>query len=545
MTRCEFPVTTAQLPRPARQIQQKAHSLLAEGKPTEAVDLAVEAVARLVDEVSDLRKLLTQLRNGRGNKSERMDPAQLELLLNELEAAAASAETDLAAELEEDRALDAEIERAEAANPTPAPARRTRNAGIRMEDLPVVQTEVPVPEDKQHWERIGVDVIRRLRFQAAQFYCEVLQVPVLRAPELSEDGETVIEKLRDLVPPTLKSGCLAGPDVIAHIINAKYGLHLPLHRQRRNALQTQGLDLPVSTLSDWVAMGGEACQRLEAPLRDKVLNSWLVQTDATGLRVLDRGPENIHRGTIWAYIGRSEDPKAPPNIWFHYTPTGEGAPGPWKILKGRTGYIQADALNTHDRLYNGKAASGIEVGCLAHGRRKFRELLPDETRAAYVIQQFKRIYRLETLAETQGLSREAWTELRQTRTRPIMEDKLRPYLERLQTTTVPSQPLHKAARYMLNHWTALTRFLDDSALPLDNNAVESALRPIRLGEHNHLFIGSDAAAERVAAILSLLATCRAHGHNPQDYLTAAFTRLASPASDAQLLDLLPDAWRPS
>jgi len=120
------------------------------------------------------------------------------------------------------------------------------------------------------------------------------------------------------------------------------------------------------------------CSDRVVPLVDvlaaRVLRACVVQTDATGLKVLDpNSPENIQRSTVWCYVGGDRD------VVFRYTPTGEGASGPWESLAGRRGYVQADAASVFDRLFNGQAASAVEVGCWAHARRKFAALsgVPD------------------------------------------------------------------------------------------------------------------------------------------------------------------------
>lgn len=537
-----------QQPAAVRQLQSLAHSLREDGRVDEAFEVLLDALSTVVVRNAELELVLKKLKDARrGATSERVSAEQMSLLTTLLAAATdEGAEPDIEAEAEADAALEEEIEEAQAGNGEgEAKPKRRRNAGIHMDDLPVEVTEVPVPDDKADWEVIGYDTTVRLRYKRAHFYREEIRTPVLRAPELDDGGEIEIVKLRDQVPPTLVTGSLAGTDVIAGLLVSKYERHMPLHRFHRAVLSEQGLNLPVSTLCDWAAHGGDACRRLASALRERVLDSFLVRTDATGIRVLSKeGPDGIHRGTIWCYVGQSAEPEKPPDVYFHYTTTGEGETGPWSVLAGRQGYVQADALNVYDRVFNGLAANATEVGCNAHARRKFKTLLPDEARAAYVVQLIRRAYRVEKLASKKWLSPEERTALRQKKTRPIFDDKLRPYLERLIAADHPSSPLRDAAQYYINHWDALTRFIDDGRLPLDNNDVERQLRAVRLGENNYLFAGSDAAAERLAAILSVLATCRAHDINTLDYLTDAFNRLAQGASASQIRDMLPDRWTP-
>lgn len=539
------PIKT-QTPKAALDVWGTVQPLIEDGKLDVARDVVVEAMSLLVARNAELELLLQKLRAvGRGATSEKVSPEQLSLLTALMaHITPEDAEPSVEAEEAADAALDHEIEQAEdaAAAPTddkPKP-KRTRNAALRLSTLRTVETVLDIPAEKAGWRLIGYDDTERLRFSPAHFFREVIKAPVLEAPDLDDDGNTVIVKCTDEVAPTLQTGCIAGVDVIAAILVQKYERHMPLHRLHRAVLADQGLDLPVSTLCDWAKLGGEACQRLATAVRSRVVDSWLVQTDATGLRVNDP-TTGVYKGTIWCAIGRSADPDKPPNIVFEFTETGEGNTGPWEMFADRHGLVQADASNIYDRCFNGRAANATEVGCNAHALRKAKELLPEDPRAAYIVQLVRRAYRFETLADTKQMGVAERTALRQERTRPLFDQKLKPYLAQLVQTATPTDPICKAARYYLNHWDALTRFLDDGRIPLDNNAVESALRVIRLGENNYLFAGSTAAAKRTAAILTVLATARAHKLNTTEYLTTVFASIARRDEEADVADLLPDS----
>jgi hypothetical protein len=539
-----------------------ASQLLQEGRTQEAIEALLEALEELVRSNAELRLLLSKVRAAsRGATSERVSAEQLSLLsllMGSVEAA--EAEPDPEEEARQDAALDAEIKEAAEAEPVEsdvepeaASGPQARGAAVRAaarrrnrwleQMVPRVVIEHDVPPEKAGWERIGTEEQVRLRYQAAHFYKELHRVPVMRSPELNAEGGTEIVACDEGVPPTLSPRSLAAADVVAWLLVQKYERHLPLHRLHRSVLADEGIDLPVSTLADWAAMGGEACLRVRPLIQQRLLKRWLVRTDATGLRVLDAS--GVTRGTFWCYVGQTRDGDEPPDILFLYTPTGEGETGPWEVLRGREGYVQADALNIYDRVFNGRAAQAVEVGCLAHARRRFMKLLPEDMRAAYVVQLIRRIYRLETLADHQRLSADARTEYRRQRTLPVLHDKLLPYLQRIRETDVPGSPIVEAATYMTNHWAALTRFAEDGGLPLDNNFVESQLRPIRLGENNYLFAGSHEAADRTAAILTMLANCRAHGLNSAAYLEAMLNRLARPIARQELERWTPAGWAAS
>jgi hypothetical protein len=300
--------------------------------------------------------------------------------------------------------------------------------------------------------------------------------------------------------------------------------------------QRSGVEVPVSTLADWVAGVAERVRPLVEVLSARLLAAHVVRTDATGLKVLDpESPENIERGTMWAYVGDDRD------VVFHYTPTGAGAGGPWALLAGRRGYVQADAAAVFDRLYNGRAAQAVEVGCWAHARRRFVALRDTDARVAWPLQQIRRLYRLEVLADVKRLEHAERAALRAERSQATL-NKLKHWLITTAATEPPSSDLARASAYCLNHWDALTRFVEDGRLSLDNNLCEQQLRDVALGRKNFLFAGSHEAAARAAVLYSLLRTCAQHKVPPLPWLTSVLRTLAAGWDPDRLEELLPDRW---
>jgi hypothetical protein len=169
-------------------------------------------------------------------------------------------------------------------------------------------------------------------------------------------------------------------------------------------------------------------------------------------------------------------------------------------------------------------------------------LAETDFRVAYPLQLIRRLYRLEYLADLQELGPEERAAMRGERTRAALNS-----LQRWLLVTVvdepPSSELAKAANYCVNHWTALTRFLDDGRLSPDNNLCEQQLRDIALGRKNYLFAGSHDAARRIAALYSLMRTCAQHDVPPLPYLTDVLRKLASGWYEDRLEELLPDRWQ--
>lgn len=532
--------------RPFRQIKQAASTLIGEGKPDEAFELTLSALRAVLKENARLELLLMKLRAARAGKSgsEKLNPDQLKLLF-ELIDEDDEENLDIDAEAAADAELDKEVEEAQQqaddATDTGKKKRKTkrrRNKALQTPGLEERHTHLEVPDEQADWEVVGETTTERLGFSPAIFFKHIIHQLVVRDPSPQEDGSEGHAAVP--APPTIVPDGMPDNAVIAMLLIRKFGEHTTLYRLHHQFLREQGVDIPRSTLGDWVAWGGRALERMIPLLLDRITRAFLVGTDATGLRVLDSGPDHVHRGTFHQYRGTDGEADGA-DIVFHYTPTGHAQAGPWLILAERTGYIQADASNSFDRLFNGKIASAIEIGCHFHARRPFKNH-DDDPRSAYVLQLVARLFKLEKLADAKGMSWEQRTELRQQRSKPILA-KLRRYLARLIRDGTPDDPLTKGANYYNNHWDALNRFAEDGRIPLTNNAVEYEFRGIRIGERNYLFAGSDEAAERAAAIYSVLATAKAHGLNLYDYLCDVLDRLSHPMSQAQIAELLPHRWK--
>ena len=523
-----------------RQIRESARALYETGKADETWEFLLSALQAVLVKNRELELLVAKLRRARlASQSERMDPAQLSLLLDQLieEGSSAQTQIDPEAEHREDAELDGEIEKAEKEEPGSAEKTRKRGPGwkTRAVERRVHQVEVPEAERacsscRQEMKRIGEDVSRRLEYVPSHFVeheyhrdkyaCGACKEGVTSAP----------------APPKVLDRSAADASLLAHVIVSKFVDHTPLHRLS-GIYDRSGAEIPVSTLSDWVAGVGDLLSPLAERLAARVLQAAIVRTDATGLNVLDpRSSENIVRGAVWAYIGDNRD------VLFRYAPTAEGATGPWQFLAGRTGYIQADASNVFDRLFDGQVASAIELGCWAHGRRRLVALEETDCRVAYPLKLISRLYRIEHLADARQLTPEARAKLRKERSEPILQ-KLKHWFVSTCASEPPSTDLAKAAGYVLNHWVALTRFVQDGRVSLDNNLCEQQLRDIALGRKNYLFAGSHDAARRAAVLYSLARTCAQYGVPPLPYFTDVFNKLAAGWDPNRLDELLPHRWQ--
>lgn len=412
-------VSTRHEPQALRQVRESALAMLREGKAEESFEYLLSALEAVLVKSQELELLVTKLRRASwGGKSERMDAAQLKLLFEAMlaQGGVEVVAPDAEMEAKEDADLSQEIAAAEHGRADQGGETESKRRPWSTRGLPKELHREVVPESDRacrHCGRtmksIGEDVTRRLEYVPGHFVEHEHHLEKLACGDC-KDGVTTAP-----APVQVLERSAAGASVLAHVVVSKFADHTPLHRLGRIYARS-GAPIPVSTLSDWTAGVGDLVTPLVDRLEERVREAYVVRTDATGLRVLDPGsPGNIQRGSIWAVVGDDRD------VLFRYTPTGEGATGPWEFLAGRKGYIQADAASVFDRLYNGQAASAVEIGCWSHGRRRLVALQDMDCRVAYPLKLIARLYRIEHLADARGLSHEQRADLRRERAGPILE----------------------------------------------------------------------------------------------------------------------------
>jgi len=326
---------------------------------------------------------------------------------------------------------------------------------------------------------------------------------------------------------------LPGAGMLAQVLVDKYQDHLPLNRQA-GRYERLGYEIPRSTLSDWVHAATDLLEPLWKVNREAALVADVLQADGTHLKVLDREhPNNVKRGSLWCFVGDGK------YVHFEYAPN-ESREGPLSLLRAREGPLVVDADTKLDSLFTAEDAKAYEVGCWMHGRRRFVEALKGgELMAAYPLDLIRRMYAVEELAK--GLGPDEVHALRQLHTRPVM-DVLWKWMAEKGPELRPSYPLAQAIGYAAKNRVALTRFLDDGRLPIDNGASERAIRAVAVGRKNYLFAGSDAGGKRAAIAYSMLGSCALVGVNPWAYLKDVFEKLARGWPKGKIFDLLPADW---
>ena len=492
-------------------------------------DAAIAERDRALSQIDRLRHLLRQLQRAQfGRRSEKLDPEQLLLALEDIEQAIAGNEAA-------DDKKDAVAARARG-------EKRRVNRGALAAHLPRVDVTIE-PEDtncpccREPMHVIGEETSQRLDVVPAQFRVIVTHRPkyACRACE-----QAVIQAP---APERLIKGGLPTEAMVAYVLVAKYAWHLPLYRQTQMLL-AQGLDIKRAILAFWVGYAAAELKPLYLRLRELILTSSKIAVDETVAPVLDPGRGCTKKGYFWA-IARDDRPWGgtdPPAIAYSYAP-GRGAVHALKLLEHYRGIVQCDGYAAYKTI--AEAACGGEAitlaFCWAHLRRKFFDIAKDGS-AAIASEALERIAALYVIEKTiRGQSANKRRAVRQERSKPLVLA-LKTWLEGQLACVSGKSVIAEAIRYGLNHWDGLTRFLDDGRIELDTNIVERGIRPIVLNRKNSLFAGHDQGAENWACIASLIETCKLHGVDPQTYFADVLTKLVNLWPVSRLDELMPWAW---
>jgi transposase len=329
----------------------------------------------------------------------------------------------------------------------------------------------------------------------------------------------------------------ASASVLAHVIVSKVADHLPVHRQAK-IFRRFGLELSDQTLCGWLRQSAELLEQLYQQLKRFVLCSKVVGTDDTPVKVLDRQLPHTRTGRFWPYVGDRQHPA----VVYDYTPTRERA-GPENFLGKYKGYLQADAYAAYDKFFIEPARELVEVGCFAHARRHVHQAREtDSARMGAVLAYIGQLYAVEKRARKAGLHGEDLGQLRQEVSQPIA-NQLHAYLLSIHSQLLPKSEPGQAVAYLLKNWLALTRYLEDSELSIDNNRTERSLRGIAVGRRNWTFLGSDRGGKTMAILRSFVSSCEMNKIDPFAWFRDVLARI--PAHSIQKLDqLLPHNWAP-
>jgi transposase len=382
---------------------------------------------------------------------------------------------------------------------------------------------VDVPADAK---RIGEAVTEVIEYEPASAYVRRIVRPKYIIEQNDEQTRIVIAPLPTL--PIPKGN--AGPSMISHLLVSKFVDHLPFYRQAQ-IFKRQNLNIAESTIGGWFNAGCHLLEPLYQALKTKVLESDYLMADETPIPVLTKDkPGATHKGYHWVYYD-------PGNklVLFDYRKT-RGSEGPDELLKNFSGYLQTDGYSAYDHFE--KRSNISLLACMAHARRKFEHAQENNPAlAGEALTMFQSLYYIERQAREQNLTVEEILELRQQKSKPVI-DQLEAWLKANILTTLPKSAIGSAIAYTLSLWPRLVRYIDHGRFHIDNNLIENSIRPVALGRKNYLFAGSHEAAQQAAVIYSILGTCKINGVEPFSYLSSTLGILPDAPAN-QLHRLLP------
>lgn len=352
----------------------------------------------------------------------------------------------------------------------------------------------------------------------------------IRGKWACEQCETLIQAP---VPAHVIDKGIPTAGLLAHVMVAKFADHLPLYRQEK-IFGRAGLPIARSTLAQWVGNCGVQLQPLVDALREAVLTHSVVHADETPVPMLTPGAKKTHRAYVWAYATSQFSDLAA--VVYDFSPSRAG-----EHARAFLGHWNGKLVCDDFAGYKAGFELGVtEIGCMAHARRKFFDL--HATNKSQIAE--KALHYIAALYEVEREVRELEPGDRQR----IRREKASPIIDVLHAWMIAQRHLvpegsaiAKALDYSLKRWIALTRYLDDSAVPIDNNWCENQIRPWALGRSNWLFAGSLRSGKRAAAIMSLIQSARLNGHDPYAYLKDVLTRLPTQRASG-IGELLPHKW---
>jgi transposase len=471
-------------------------------------DIHIDA---LTHEIARLRRVQFAAR------SEVMSPEQRALFDESTEADLAAAEAELAALAAADSDIAARAARA-------VPKRRPLPP-----ELPRVTT-VHEP-DCSGCERCGGALVKVGEHIRERLACKPIEFFVRREVFPQYACRPCDRIVAQPVPPAILDRSQAAPSLLAQVAIAKYLDHLPLYRQEAIYARS-GVALSRSTLAEWIGAVGVALQPVVDAVRRELLACPVLHADETPVAELDPGRGQTKRAYVFAY--RSTGPQ--PLVVFDYCASRSGRHAA-RFLGDWRGALMVDDFAGYKALF----ADGVtELACMAHARRKFVDLekASGSEIAAEAVRRIALLYRIERAAE--DFDPDARHAHRQQYAAPAARE-LHDWLRETYPKVMGSSGTARAIEYSLRRWKALTRYLEDGRYPIDNNPVENAIRPIALGRKNWLHVGSEPAGRRACAIMSLLATAKANGHEPHAWLSDVLERLPT-TKDRDVGSLLPHRW---
>jgi transposase len=376
---------------------------------------------------------------------------------------------------------------------------------------------------------IGYDESERLEVEPARYFVQVTK----REKRACRCCEQATVTMPPLEPRIVEKGLASDSVVIATVVS-KYCDHQPLYRQAVILEREAGLEIGRATLDGWVMRVGELLVPVTQAMRQDLLKAAYLQADETTVPVQmhDRRGSN-HEAYLWQYG------KPGGETVFDFC-LGRGREGPKRFLGEWEGILQTDGYQAYEGVGGPKM---VHVGCWAHARRKFVDAVkvnPQDAEAVKMVIRMDALFLVDRDARRKEMSGGERLAQRRELAQPWV-DEIREACQMLQRQALPKSATGKAAAYTLNMWTKLTRCLEHEQVELSNNLAENSMRPVALGRKNWLHVGSVKGGPKVAAILSVVESCRRIGAPVKEYLAAVLPGLDR-RTLSEVANLTPARW---
>jgi len=476
---------------------------------------------------AEIQLLVERLRKQRigflGPSSETLSDLQLELLVDE-EPSVTREEVEAESRREP---ITAAPPREGHSQRRPHPGRKPLPANLpRVEE--VIACEANCVHCGDETRLIGYDTSEVLDREPAKWFVRVTK------REKRACGKCSGVQMAELAPRIVEKG-LASDRVVIETVVAKYCDHLPLYRQEQILEREAGVEISRATLDGWVMRVGELLEPIVAAMRNDLLRASYIQADETIVPVQmhdNRGAD--HQAYLWQY-GR------PGGETVFDFQLGRGRDGPAKFLRGWNGILQTDGYQAYDQV---GGPGLIHVGCWAHARRKFVDAVkvnPQDGAAIAMVTRMDALFVVDRHARQQQLGADERAALRREHAQSWAEE-IYAECRKLRGQVLPKSALGEAVNYTLNMWAKLRRCFDHVEVELSNNIAENSMRPVALGRKNWLHLGSANSGPKVAAILSVVESCRRLGIPVKDYLLAVLPGM-SQRKLSEVAQLTPARWK--
>lgn len=455
-----------------------------------------EQYAQAYDQMQAQLKEL--IRNRFGKKSERfIDPEHPQISL--LEESTKFAQAEEAGNKIED---DIEV----------ASHSRKKNKKVEK-NIPVRVEIIPVPEEQKICSCglckavISYETKKLIHYQPA-----VHEVIEQRREIVACNKGCVGEVVTAPAPPHVLPKIKATEEFLSFLIVSKLDDRQPLYHLEKQINDRYGIDCSRQTMARWVIDLKFPLQPLYNLMKDYVIEYDVASCDATMLQVLNE-PGRAAETKSYVYCIRGGPPDKLVILYEYNEKLHKQFVKDW--FEGFEGYLHVDG----DDFFELIGEITDLVNCNAHARRKFEPIAQSAkgkglAKEAMLI--FKQLYKIEREAKDNKFTPEQRYNLRQEKSKPLM-DKFKMWLDELYPTVLPQSALGKAMAYCINLWSGLIRFLEDGRLEIDNNLTEQEIKPFVIARKNFLFCASQDGAEALCMHLSFIRTAKLHGHDPYHY----------------------------